>query len=308
MARPRSSALSGPCQIHPVQNRIRGHEDAYTHVETMFDKVIPQLLGDGYIRAWVVGIVDGAGNLIKYMDKKMAKDHSAKIGGLVSGIAFIESTHDATKLEAASLIFTLPKHAKSWIKSDKPVNKWIDTPGSMKALLSGVRGEGKPMKDQEKQENEDPGKKAIMDKPLAGSEPVVIEKPKSPTFPEVLVGDVPLALPSPIIEELTASNSTIGGFVPISQRHLQDDLPPEAFAYKLPDAISLPNSPTLDSAAGKDDEGSMADPNYECLDNVVSCHTYSGGTDVNEMIFPTSMDHVLAFFKLRADMEAGKGC
>ena len=44
----------------------------------------------------------------------------------------------------------------------------------------------------------------------------------------------------------------------------------------------------------------MAD-SYDHLNNIVSCHTYSAGVDITEMIWPTVMDQVLDWFQTKAE-------
>lgn len=58
----------------------------------------------------------------------------------------------------------------------------------------------------------------------------------------------------------------------------------------------------LEEEIEEEDDERMAD-SYDHINSVVSCHTYSGETDIDELVWVNVRDEVLDFFKWIADKE-----
>lgn len=396
MARPKFSGIGSNYKVVEEHNRIPGHTTPYEHVDTMFEHVIPQLVGNAK-RFWIIGIADGAEHFINYMDSKLAEDHTAKIGGLVTAMVFMEPTHQPNKLQSPGFKTFLHSYGKCWIKSSKPKGTWINVPGGMNPIMSPSQlslPEKKPgKKPKQDEENKDPGQGVDTDKPIAGSQPIPVSKSGEGTHATEKLVEDPLALP----DELKESDEPTTGLVaPVDipkYRHPVTGeptyLPPEAYTYCQPtvtyiaDPIVVPKSgnqaageeekkvsrksstdsdsppeslmisrmssgsdvshpqggggspplpksvlslksgssdtngntsPTMNSPATlspvaeeSDDDDPMAG-SYDYYSNTVSCHTYSAGVDIDEMIWPEVMDLALDFFtdKFEKEMEMEK--
>lgn len=94
--------LRDPCEGHEDGSfavrldwsKVPGHGSAQEHVETVLERVLPQLVPDN-TRIWIVGISDGAEMLVNYMEAKLTEPGRDKIipGRKVKAIALMNSTH-----------------------------------------------------------------------------------------------------------------------------------------------------------------------------------------------------------------------
>ena len=66
-ALPRRSAVHMPMRLDMVKNRVPGNEDSERHIEHIFTKVLPQLLGKDTI-VNVIGIGDGAIDTVRFLE------------------------------------------------------------------------------------------------------------------------------------------------------------------------------------------------------------------------------------------------
>lgn len=111
------------------------------HVCTFFDYLIHQLVNQD-VRLWVVGIADAAESFITYMETELARDSNSEVGKMVSGMAFMEPSHDATNVKTDAMKNFLHVRGKCWIKSSKPMGTFINAPGAMKPIkMPDVDGE-----------------------------------------------------------------------------------------------------------------------------------------------------------------------
>ncbi|KAF2482163.1 hypothetical protein BDY17DRAFT_178759 [Neohortaea acidophila] len=135
LARPKPNALAQAHKIDNDHNKIPGHYTPYEHVGTFFDGILDQLIvHESSLRLWIVGISDGAEAFINYMDAQLHRDHTARIGSMVSGMAFMEPAHDPTMLKSQTTKTFLHSTGKCWIKSSKPMGTWVNAPGAMKKI------------------------------------------------------------------------------------------------------------------------------------------------------------------------------
>ena len=351
MARPRTSAVEAAVKIDVVScespriilctpllnfsqayNRIPGHQTPYEHVVTVFDHLIPQLVNSD-VRLWIVGIADGAENFIYYMDSKLAADPKAVIGGLVSGMAFMEPTHDPAKLQSDAMKVFLHSHGKCWIKSSKLMGTWINAPGAMKRIkMPGEEDQeiSTPRKESANRAevDDDLGADAeswLISKPERETNTMetIVEEPEEVHEDETDQGDKPLTATHPTTASGSKRSSTgsdkrksvssnSSSLIHASQE-LADSPPLHRSVQSLKSADSdSPSSPTrkldnlsLSTLPEEDSEAELGpmSGSYDYDANTVSCPTYSGGVDIDEMIWPKVMDEVLDFFKSLAEEE-----
>lgn len=99
LAQPRKDALEEQAAIDDKWNRVPGHKNPQEHVNTMLERVIPKLTNSG-VRIWLIGVSDGAENLIQYMDGRLSKDDLKMIipSRTVKAMALMHPTHNADQV------------------------------------------------------------------------------------------------------------------------------------------------------------------------------------------------------------------
>jgi hypothetical protein len=256
-------------------------------------------------------------------------------------MAFMQSTHDATKIKCDAVEIMLHDRGRQWIKSAKPLGTFLNTvkPTEPPALPSFPTP--RDAKDRAKDDvlrlpdyNSAFTETGTALTSYAGNEMATragqagksdLEEPIARETP-VEVG-MPTTLPGPAENIRVVSLESLSSANP-AERFLEADgkisaapsepdaeasgprtvataLPAEENALGSPaSALATPRRPVfeLQDEGETDDEGMRS--SYDHHREIVSCATYSGETDIDEMIWPNVMDLALGHFKFVADKTA----
>ena len=298
-ARPREHALGEDYVIDDEQNRIEGHYDAYEHITTCFDSILPQILHHD-AQLYVVAVGNSAEYFIDWYQSRHCTDgtchvNHADVPGIhnrISAMAFMEPTHDATKIKCKTAEMMLNEYGRQWIKSSKPLGTLLNTP------------------------------KTVAKNPDLPSLPTAMESgertPDLPSLPTAMVGselhlpDYGAATPtnetSEDDDDSDSDDRTVVPDVPI-QVNPTDLSGTTAVDSDLADLAEVSNA--MSELAAKDEiddfEDALSTMSYDHANTIVNCKTYSGETDIDEMLWPNAMDKVLDFFKFEGEKTQRRG-
>jgi hypothetical protein len=323
-ARTRSTAISPGFKIHKDFNHIKGHIDADEHINTVFDKVLPQIINRA-ARLHVVGITDGAERFVNWFARSIDEDETS--AHQIHAMAFTEPTHDPRLLPKNSAVHEqLKRNARSWIRSPKPLGTFINAPGATEDFRTEEEKEEHRILDEQKaaqaKANED-ARLLAQEEPHAGAQPVVVARSGNVTENAEnvsIVGDDPVEVSYAGLPR-DLSNFSMTSSITSSDAGAYEALDAAARDFALnqstttSDLIANPedNIITNESDCGSINGSSVAgdnevsdftkfeDDDYDYANNRVSCPTYSGGVaDMDELILPTAMGKVLEWFSHRA--------
>lgn len=146
LARTKPNTLSDPIAISETYNRIPGHRSPGEHVATMFDSILPMLLGDD-VQLYIVGISDGSEHVLKALDNimKHGDESSEALFHSITAMCLIQPTHNPHQIESQALKDMLAKKAIAYVVDHRPKNTLLG--GGHAAvqppLLSDYKGRGK---------------------------------------------------------------------------------------------------------------------------------------------------------------------
>jgi hypothetical protein len=133
-ARIRDNALVPPHRVHEEYNRVLGHTNPEEHIATVFDKVIPQMVRQD-AKLYVIGITDGAEKFINWYDAHTGETDPAT-AEQVWAMAFMEPMHEVNNVVNERTKSFLHSKARSWIKSSRPLGKFINSADALNKILS----------------------------------------------------------------------------------------------------------------------------------------------------------------------------
>nr|POE90093.1 hypothetical protein CFP56_20560 [Quercus suber] len=119
--RRRQSATDDAFRIDDEHNLLRNHRDAYAHLQSFFDHVLPEII-NAQAKLYVIGIADGADNLVQFLTRRQEYLRE----GRVLGVVFVQPMPDAT--ESSIVSDFLAKHGRSWVSSEEPRGQLIQLP------------------------------------------------------------------------------------------------------------------------------------------------------------------------------------
>ncbi|KAF7184939.1 hypothetical protein HII31_13751 [Pseudocercospora fuligena] len=137
--RRRPHALSDPCVIDPMHNRVKSHQDAETHLHTCFEHVLQQIMPDG-ARLYCIMIGDGSTHGLHVLDQILMNKNPTEIrGGKLEAVALIEPQHEAGEVtdqpDSPLGLFCehfkdfLARQGRSWVTSDSvPKGEYVAFP------------------------------------------------------------------------------------------------------------------------------------------------------------------------------------
>ena len=312
LARAKDHALQSDIEIHPVHNSVPGHTSPEEHITTVFEHVIPQLLGADHsdVRLWIVGITDGAEHFVNYMDAKLAANRDAVIGGAVEAIALMQPTHEPKRLDSEAFRIFLEVYGRSWVLSSQPKGKILNFPSAYQKIghytdedeQKEERRESGATMAAKQHEMSEPAEKDDFDmvkvEPRTEDEPIQTPSQSSPiVIPTRKAGNTVHVGDTPGVHSFDSTET-----VSLSHSHsLGPTTPPLLFARPpaadndhpaMHNSINSLNSNATHSSTQEE----MEDSHDYSLDTV-SCPTFSSGVeDVMELIWPGVMDDVLEWF------------
>ena len=277
-ARPREHALGEDYLIDNEQNRIEGHNDAYEHITTCFDSILPQILHHD-AQLYVVAVSTSAEYFIDWYESRhcIMEDsfdgHGDKpgISSRIAAMAFMEPTHDATKVTCKTIETMLSEKGKQWVKSSKPLGTLLNapkttaTPPDLPSMPTAMEGSELNLPDS------------------AAANPTSETAGDDEGDDKTVVPDMP--------EDISPTN--------LSGTTAVDD--------DLAELASLSNA--MSELAAKDDDefdDAHSTMSYDA-NTIVNCKTYSGESDIDEMLWPNAVDEVLDFFKAEGDKAERRG-
>ena len=302
LARQRSNALGEDYAVNQTHNYVAGHLDAKEHIETCLDFILPQLVNND-AHLYVVGITNSAEHFIKWYDARsctigtLHRGHP-DVGGIAaqfSAMAFMQPTHDANNVRCETVRIMLNDRARSWIESSQPLGKFLNCPKpvpmphlpSYPSTASSTTDLRLANFDDAFTESTTTGLTALAGNEIASSEDVVARSEKN--YPEEpIVGD------APVVVDAATSTAAADGL----ENALESlDLAVKEFSDGM-FARALLSHPHLELAVHANDvvDDPMAS-SYNHLEETVNCATYSGETDIDEMLWPNAMDRALGHFK-----------
>ena len=192
----------------------------------------------------------------------------------------MEPTHQADKVKSEAFKTLLAASAKSWIKSSQPKGKWINCAGGMNRIMTDSQLADEPA-----------------DEPAADPQAALVGQPGNQTVIAATATVDELEVLQTSAGSQTSSESSRGGI-------LAPYPGPKSPSTDSNKATSPSRNTTTSNESAIGEEAEEDDPrSYDYDNNIVNCHTYSGGTDIDEMIWPNVMDEVLQFFKQVANTE-----
>jgi len=331
-ARHRSSAIAKGFVVDDVYNRVPGHSCPEEHIATMFDKVIPQLVR-GDTKLYVLGITDGAERFINWMDAALEHDLNGGIANQVHAMAFTEPTHLPSAIHEA-MGSALMNFGRAWIKSERELGTWINSPNAMKKIHHHAWDE----EDRIKTEKKAAKAKAKEDEEGLKDEEgqVLVSKAGNKIKTHELRGDSAIAGDEPV--DVLAGSPTEEGDHSPTKSHISnydDDfvemraLGESIELFKVRDAArkastgategdapvldvqNIPGAAEVDAISDRASTASSeteAAPDwmsgsYDYSKRFVSVATFSGGvSDIDELLVPKAMDEILEWFVRRAEM------
>ncbi|KAI9879031.1 MAG: hypothetical protein M1830_009830 [Pleopsidium flavum] len=117
-ALPRRSAVHMSMHLDGVKNRVSGNEDSDKHVNHLFTKVLPELLGKD-TKVDVIGIGDGAAEAVRFLNANWSQWSSR-----IDAIALGAPRHYLKELTNEAFREFLSKRGRAYLTSPEP----IDTP------------------------------------------------------------------------------------------------------------------------------------------------------------------------------------
>ena len=319
-ARAKCSAVGGTYVINDNHNKMPGHKNAKEHVYTIFDHVLPKLI-DSKAKLFVIGITDGAENFINYMQARTCagKDAPCKPDGpaaQVKTMAFMNPTHDPLQLQCKAIEELLEYHGFSWIKSSKPKGKFINSPKALKPIEPHYLDEGQATEAGVTEEDELEASTGN----LTGSAGVLVSRAGNempPPYTEA--GPLAGSAPTEILQPTQSDHEHAARLRAEGEASLQPALSPNTVAARREslslrdslEALALDSSLSNSAAAftrvgadwsdaaipnsGEENPSSVFSDMAESYDytDVVSCPTFSGATDIDEMILPNVLDLAL---------------
>ena len=348
LARKGLNALGEDFVVDPIHNRIEGHTEPYEHIETCMDFILPQILAQN-AHLYIVGITNSAEYFINWYQARQCTvgtphtNHSDVPGTtkMLNAMAFMQPTHDATKIKCDTVEIMLHDRGRQWIKSSKPLGTFLNTvkPTELPALPSfpaprdaDNRAEDDVLRlpdynsaftetgialtlysGNEMATKADQAGKSNLEEPIAGDAPVEIAMPAalaSPAEKADVVSFDSVSSSNPAERFLEAEGKisaapSEGESEASGPRTAAAALPAQESALGSPaSALAAPRRPVFELVDEEEtgDEGRRL--SYDHRREIVSCATYSGATDVDEMIWPNVMDLALGHFKFVAEKTA----
>lgn len=290
-ARERTHAFGQGYKISPNDNFANGHTGPAEHIYTCFDSILPQLLADD-AELYIVGITNSAEYFIDWFSARQCTNGTSHVNhsdvrglhDMINGMAFMQPTHDATKVKCEAVEVMLREYGRQWIKSSKPLGTFLNTvkgypkTPELPSLPLATKGSVIRLPDYDAATPSNQVAKPNLDKPIVGEEPVEFSCTSIPEIPEL----------ENALESLDLAAANFKAEDPVLTREPSPE-------------VEFP-----DDDEAEDSDATLTD-SYDHMKEYVSCPTFSGEADIDEMLWPNAMDEALDHFKYMAERTAQRG-
>ncbi|KAH9824532.1 Arb2 domain [Teratosphaeria destructans] len=323
LARPKKNAIDEHLRIDSFWNRVDGHENPRSHVESVFNHVIPKLVDDE-ARFYFVGISDGAEALLQYLGSHYYGVKKPAIAGHIEAFAFMQPTHNVNDVTSLALEGELRRRGKSWILDASPRGTLLAT-AELGAVTENNLQESYEIKKPVVITRRRHGSRSSTSSPInvpgttgrSDKEDAIAEDIRSYVHPRLMrprffsdASSYFMPSTSPIPESF--SNKMSG--IDFRPRHMSiSSTVPPSLVESLTSldssrsSVVIPTPSTTNSGDSTIGKSSLILESWDQLPQLdeeeastrmeVSMPTFSAGVDLLESIFPAVMDDVLDYFQ-----------